>query len=80
VVLGLVLFLLYYLFVSAAKALGKEGSYPPAIGLWLPNVLFGVLAVILWIKTARESPFKPILLVQRSVELIVSWIKTHSKR
>ena len=79
VVLGLVLFLLYYLFVSAAKAFGKDGPYPPAIGLWLPNVIFGVLAVILWIKTARESPFKPILLVQRSAELVVSWIKTRSK-
>jgi lipopolysaccharide export system permease protein len=80
VVLGLVLFLLYYLFVSAAKAFGQEGLFPPAIGLWLPNVLFGVLAVILWIKTARESPFKPILLVQRGAELVASWIKTHSKR
>jgi len=80
VVLGLVLFLLYYLFVSAAKALGKDGPYPPAIGLWLPNVIFGVLAVVLWIKTARESPFKPILLVQRSAELVTSWIKNRSKR
>ena len=79
VVLGLVLFLLYYLFVSAAKALGKDGPYPPAIGLWLPNVIFGVLAVILWIKTARESPFKPILLVQRSAELVASWLKARSK-
>ena len=79
VVLGLVLFLLYYLFVSAAKAFGQDGPFPPAIGLWLPNVLFGVLAVILWIKTARESPFKPILLVQRSAELVASWIKTRSR-
>ena len=79
VVLGLFLFLLYYLFVLAAKALGKVGPYPPAIGLWLPNIIFGVLAVILWIKTARESPFKPILLVQRSAELVASWLKNLSK-
>jgi lipopolysaccharide export system permease protein len=68
--------LLYYFFVSAAKALGKDGPYPPAIGLWLPNIIFGVLAVIFWIKTARESPFKPILLVQRGAELLASWVKT----
>ncbi|NIQ87807.1 MAG: YjgP/YjgQ family permease, partial [Deltaproteobacteria bacterium] len=80
VVLGLVLFLLYYLFVSATKALGQDGPYPPAIGLWLPNVIFGVLAVILWIKTARESPFKPILLLQRGAEMVASWFKTRSKR
>ncbi|MEJ2232392.1 MAG: LptF/LptG family permease [Syntrophobacterales bacterium] len=79
VVLGLVLFLLYYFFVSAAKALGKDGPYPPAIGLWLPNIIFGILAVILWIKTARESPFKPVLFVQRSAELLASWVKTRLK-
>lgn len=60
VVMGLVLFLLYYVMVSAAKALGENGLYPPVVGLWLPNALFGVLAVVLWVKTARERPFTPI--------------------
>lgn len=78
VVLGLFLFLLYYLFVSAAKALGKEGAYLPAIGLWLPNVIFGVLAIILWVKTARESPFKPIILVRRFAGFVTKWIKVRS--
>jgi lipopolysaccharide export system permease protein len=75
VVLGILLFLLYYVFVSGAKALGEGGSYPPAIGLWLPNVIFSTLAVVLWIKTARESPFKPIVVVQRFVGLAASRIK-----
>lgn len=75
VVLGLLLFLLYYVFISAAKALGEEGSYSPAVGLWLPNVIFAALAVLLWIKTARESPFKPIVVVQRFAGLATSWIK-----
>ena len=75
VVHGILLFLLYYVFVSAAKALGEGGSYPPAIGLWLPNVIFSTLAVVLWIKTARESPFKPIVVVRRIVGLATSRIK-----
>ena len=75
VIIGLLLFLLYYVFVSAAKGLGEEGTYPPAVGLWLPNVIFGVLAVVIWIKTARESPFKVILVVQRFTGLVASWIK-----
>jgi lipopolysaccharide export system permease protein len=75
VVLGILLFLLYYVFVSGAKALGEGGSYPPAVGLWLPNVIFSMLAIVLWIKTARESPFKPIVLVQRLVQLVTSRIK-----
>jgi len=75
VVIGLVLFLLYYVFVSAAKALGEGGSYPPAVGLWLPNFIFSILAIVLWIKTARESPFKPIIVVQRFVGLVTSRIR-----
>jgi len=75
VVLGLLLFLLYYVFISAAKALGEGGSYPPAVGMWLPNVIFAALAIVLWIKTARESPFKPIVVVRRLLELITSRIR-----
>jgi len=75
VVIGIVLFLLYYVFVSAAKALGEGGFYPPAVGLWLPNFIFSILAIVLWIKTARESPFKPIVVVQRFVGLVTSRIR-----
>ena len=76
VVLGLLLFLLYYVFISAAKALGEGGSYPPAVGMWLPNVIFSALAIILWIKTARESPSKTINVVQRFVAVVISRVKT----
>ena len=79
VVLGLFLFFFYYLFVSAAKALGKEGVYPPAIGLWLPNVIFGALAIILWVKTTRESPFKPISIARRFGGHVTAWIRDRSK-
>ena len=76
VVVGILLFLFYYVFVSGAKALGEEGSYPPAVGLWLPNVIFSILAIVLWIKTARESPFKPIVAVQRFVGAITTRVKS----
>jgi len=76
VVFGLLLFLLYYVLISAAKALGEGGSYPPAVGMWLPNVIFSALAIVLWIKTARESPFKPIVVVQRFVGVVISRVKS----
>jgi lipopolysaccharide export LptBFGC system permease protein LptF len=75
VVLGILLFLLYYVFVSASKALGEGGSYSPAVGLWLPNLIFSALAIVLWVKTARESPFKAIALVQRFLGLVTQRIK-----
>ena len=75
VVLGLFLFLLYYILFSAAKALGEDGTYPPVVGMWLPNVIFGVLAVVLWIKTARESPFKPVAFCQQLADSVRSRLK-----
>ena len=77
VVLGILLFLLYYVFVSASKALGEGGSFSPAVGLWLPNVIFSALAIVLWIKTARESPFKPIVLARRLLGVLTSRVKSH---
>jgi lipopolysaccharide export system permease protein len=61
VVFGLLLFLLYYIFLSAANALGENGTCSPALGLWLPNVVFGGIAAVLWVKTARESSLDGIL-------------------
>jgi lipopolysaccharide export system permease protein len=74
-VLGLLLFWLYYVFVSAGEALGESGTYPPALGRWLPSFFFGTITIILWIKTARESPFKLIELGQR----FLGYFKTRLK-
>jgi lipopolysaccharide export system permease protein len=75
VCLGLCLFLLYYVFHSAAQAFGEDGNYPPAVGKWLPNVVFGILAVVMWIKTARESPFKLISIFRRIGESVLSKLR-----
>ncbi|UCF90711.1 MAG: LPS export ABC transporter permease LptF [Desulfobacterales bacterium] len=57
-VLGLVFFLVYYLMLSAGMVLGKTGTYPPAIGMWLPNAVMGVIGVYLFVQTARERSLK----------------------
>jgi lipopolysaccharide export system permease protein len=72
VVIGLILFLLYYIFISAAHALAEDGDYPPAIGLWLPNVVFGILAIFMWVKTARESPLRVITIFRRIGASVIS--------
>jgi lipopolysaccharide export system permease protein len=72
VVLGLFLFLFYYALVSTAKALGENGLFPPAVGMWLPNLLLGIVAVIMWVQTARESPFRPVLMVKQLAASVTS--------
>ncbi len=46
VVAALLVFLLYYSFFSLGLTSGEAGRLPPAIGLWLANLLFSVLACI----------------------------------
>jgi len=75
VVMGLVLFLLYYVCISAASALGEDGTLPPAITMWVPTVAFGVLAIIMWVKTARESTLKVITLSRRLGHSVISRLR-----
>ena len=75
VVMGLALFLLYYICMSAGSALGEDGTLPPAITMWVPTGLFGILAVIMWIKTARETTLKVVAIAQQWGDLVVSGLK-----
>ena len=53
--LGLFFFLLYYMLLSIGRAFGENGSYPPAIGMWMPNVVLGSFGIYLLLRTAREK-------------------------
>ena len=56
--LGLVFYLFYYLFMSIGKVYGETGTYPPAIGMWLPNFIMGGLGLYFLIRTANERTLK----------------------
>jgi lipopolysaccharide export system permease protein len=53
--LGLIFFLAYYLMLSAGWVLGETGTYPPLIGMWVPNVVIGGLGLFFMVRTAREK-------------------------
>jgi lipopolysaccharide export system permease protein len=57
VVLGLLLFLLYYVLLSGAETLAEAGLCPVAPAVWLPNGLFAMLAAVLWRRSVMERPF-----------------------
>jgi lipopolysaccharide export LptBFGC system permease protein LptF len=42
-------FLYYNLWVISAQILARKGLIPPVVGVWMPNVLFVVAALVaLW--------------------------------
>jgi lipopolysaccharide export system permease protein len=56
VAVALVVFLSYYLLLSAAWSLGESGFYPPVVGMWVPNIVFGLLGVFMFQRELKESP------------------------
>ena len=66
-ILCLFFFLLYYLLLTAAYAFGEDGSYPPEIGMWVPNAVMGCIGIFFLIQTGRERSLK--------IELIAMFIQ-----
>ena len=56
VAVALVVFLAYYLLLSAAWSFGESGYYPPFVGMWVPNVVFGLLGVLMFRRELKEAP------------------------
>lgn len=66
-IIGLIMFFLYYMMLSAGWVFGEAGIYPPMIGMWVPNVVMGSLGFYLIRKTAHERPVR--------VELLFHWMR-----
>ena len=57
ITIGVGIFLAYYVLLSAGRTLGESNVISPFFAVWTPNLLSLVLAVYLWAKMHRETPF-----------------------
>jgi lipopolysaccharide export system permease protein len=46
----------YYLLLTVGEALGKKAVLPPAIALWLPNIVLGMVGIYLFQRARQERP------------------------
>jgi lipopolysaccharide export system permease protein len=74
-ILGLSLFLGYYLLLSAGKGLAENGLLSPAPAIWIPNLVTLALAITLWIRMQRETPIRCWSLVKNSWQALSSKMK-----
>ncbi|NTV42620.1 MAG: YjgP/YjgQ family permease [Syntrophobacteraceae bacterium] len=65
ITLGILLFLAYYIGLSAGRGLGENRLVTPFIAMWGSNMGIAILVVYLWAKVHRETPFKIASLVNR---------------
>ena len=54
--MGLIVFVAYYVMMTAGVGLGESGGVHPLIGLWAPNLLFGTAGVVMLVRSANEKP------------------------
>jgi lipopolysaccharide export system permease protein len=52
--ISLAIIFLYYLLLTAGEAMAEKDVLQPAIALWLPNLVFGPLGIVLFTAAARE--------------------------
>ncbi len=72
--MGLFIFIVYYVLMTAGRVLGEIGIIPPAIGLWAPNVIVGAGGVVMLIRAANEKPTYLIPFIRS----LGSWIRQHA--
>jgi lipopolysaccharide export system permease protein len=67
ILIAMFFFLAYYLLLSAGWVFGETGVYPPAIGMWVPNLVMGGIGLFLLARAAGERT----LFVVPSLRLLV---------
>lgn len=54
-IISLLICLVYYLLLLTGESLGKNGTLPPLLSMWLPNIIMALLGMYLFFHAARES-------------------------
>jgi lipopolysaccharide export system permease protein len=69
-VLCLFFFFLYYLLLTIGYGFGEDGTYPPEIGMWVPNFVLGSIGLFLLIQTGHERSVMIAFLVRRVRQIV----------
>jgi len=65
--LSLGVIFVYYILLSAGQGFAEQGTVPAWLGLWLPNMVFGVLGVLLMYRAGQERSLLDGRLMDRAV-------------
>jgi len=69
-VFSILIFLGYYIALTASEMFAVSGDLPPFLAGWAPNVLFGSFGIYLLVKAANDSPFGPSLWLSQILDFI----------
>jgi len=69
-ILSIFIILMYYISLTTSEILAMQKTLPPFLAGWTPNLLFCGLGIYLLVKTANESPFKPLVWLNEGLDFI----------
>jgi lipopolysaccharide export system permease protein len=72
--LGLGFFILYYILFTIGKNMAQETSIPVALAMWLPNLFFLVMTLILVRQSANERPLIPPVLSNVAAAFVARYL------
>ncbi len=72
--ISLGLIFVYYILLSTGQALAERGLVPALVGLWVPNVVFGVLGAYLFNRAAAERPPIAVTRIEAALSAIWRWL------
>ena len=55
-IMGILLFLSYYILLTMGWSLGESGAIPPAAGMWAPDIVLGGIGIFLYIRMIQGRP------------------------
>ena len=70
----------YYILLSVGQALAEQERIPAALGLWLPNLVLGVIGLLVFRRAARELPVLPSLPMARVRTLLARFAPGMAER
>jgi lipopolysaccharide export system permease protein len=62
---GVGLIIVYYVLLTIGEKVSKAGVYPPFLGAWTPNIVIGIIGIILIIRTIREMPLHTVKFLEK---------------
>jgi lipopolysaccharide export system permease protein len=74
-ILGIFILMTYYISLTTSEILAIKKTIPAFLAGWAPNFLFCGFGVYLLIKTAKESPFKPLAWLTKGLDFIQRKLK-----
>ena len=66
-VIGLIIYLCYYLFLSLAQTLTADAGFTPWLTFWVPHLLLCLSGIYCLYRTANEQPIHVVIWLERAI-------------